>query len=63
MPDETTSGDSVNEIRVQLPEEVYQHLRARVDKLDTTIQEWVTTVVIEALERPEGLPAVKETET
>jgi hypothetical protein len=61
MHDETPSQDSAQEIRVQLPETVHQRLCARVEKLDTTIQEWVTTVVIEALDRPEGLSLAKET--
>ncbi len=43
-------------IQVALPEEVYERLRARVETLDTTIQDWVTTVIIEGLERVEDLP-------
>ena len=43
-------------IQVALPEDVYERLRARVETLDTSIQDWVTTVIIEGLERVEALP-------
>ena len=40
-------------IELVLPVEVHEKLARRVSNLDTSIPDWITTVIIEALERPD----------
>lgn len=52
------SADGWSVLEVRLPREVFEHLHQRVDRLDTSINDWIVTVVIEALERPEPTPRI-----
>lgn len=56
MTDSTGVGEVRQVVEVKLPQILYDRLCDRVDRLDTTIQEWVSTVIIEALERPDAPP-------
>ncbi|HEX2171297.1 MAG TPA: hypothetical protein VHL09_02485 [Dehalococcoidia bacterium] len=42
-------------IQITLSPAVYDRLMARVETLDTTVQDWVATTIIEALEKPDAL--------
>jgi hypothetical protein len=48
------TGQAEVTVHVPLPRHVHDRLMARVQKIDTSIGEWITTLIIEALERPES---------
>lgn len=56
MTESTGPGEVWQVVEVRLPRMLYDRLCDRVDRLDTTIQDWVSTVIIEALERPDTPP-------
>jgi len=41
-------------IHIRLPEDTHKRLRVRVAELDTTIQDWVSSLVQKVLKRVEG---------
>lgn len=53
MPDEGTSEKAVRMIHIRLPEDVHKRLRIRVAELDTTIQDWVSSLIRKVLNRVE----------
>jgi hypothetical protein len=53
MPNRTEHTREGRMIHVRLPPEVHKRLRIRTAEMDTTIQDWVTAIVIKELEHQE----------
>jgi plasmid stability protein len=54
MADENEGTVKIRMIHVRLPEETHKRLRVRVAELDTTIQDWVATLIQKVLDRVES---------
>jgi plasmid stability protein len=54
MAEEKEGTEKIRMIHIRLPEETHKRLRVRVAELDTTIQDWVATLIQKVLDRVES---------
>ena len=54
MAEEGSEAAKTRMIHIRLPEELHKRLRVRVAELDTTIQDWVSTLIRKVLDRVES---------